>query len=52
MNEDNYRYTKSSEKTLEILQDIFGSHNQDIIDSAIRVLKEEEQKQKEKQEEK
>jgi hypothetical protein len=32
---------KSLEKTLEILQDIFGSNNQGLIDSAIRFLKEE-----------
>jgi hypothetical protein len=31
---------KSFEKTLEILQDIFGSNNQELIDSALRLLKE------------
>jgi hypothetical protein len=31
---------KSFEKTLEILQDIFGSNNQELIDSALRFLKE------------
>jgi hypothetical protein len=36
---------KSLEKTLEILQDIFGSNNQELIDSAIRFLKEEEDRE-------
>jgi hypothetical protein len=31
---------KSLEKTLEILQDIFGSNNQELIDFALRLLKE------------
>ena len=31
---------KSFEKTLEILQDIFGSNNQELIDSALRLLDE------------
>ncbi|MGA7541449.1 MAG: hypothetical protein WBW34_00140 [Nitrososphaeraceae archaeon] len=33
---------KSFEKTLEILQDNFGSNNQELIDSALRLLKEAE----------
>ena len=33
---------KGFEKTLEILQDIFGRNNQELIDSALRLLKEEE----------
>jgi hypothetical protein len=36
---------KSLEKTLEILQDIFGSNHQELIDSAIKFLKEEEDRE-------
>jgi hypothetical protein len=36
---------KSIDKTLEILRDIFGSNNQELIDSAIRFLKEEEDRE-------
>jgi hypothetical protein len=31
--------------SLEILQDIFGSYNQDLIDSALKFLKEEEERE-------
>lgn len=44
-NNDSYQFTKSFEKTLETLRDIFGSNNEDLIASAIRFLKEEEERE-------
>jgi hypothetical protein len=44
-NNDPYQFTKSFEKTLETLRDIFGSNNEDLIASAIRFLKEEEERE-------
>jgi hypothetical protein len=37
--------TKSIEKTLEILQDIFGKNNQDLIDSCLAYIRESEERE-------
>jgi hypothetical protein len=47
---NNGNSTKSFEKTLEILREVFGGNNQDLIDSVLQFLREEaKEKMKERE---